>query len=96
MHASQFKNLLADLPRLSPEQLTNLRAAADRLHQHTHSLSSIDAAMTGVGCPHCNSFKYTKNGICRGVQRYRCKDCSRTFNAATNTPLSHQSGTRVT
>jgi transposase-like protein len=89
MRASQFKNLLADLASLSPEQLTNLRAAADSLYQRTHALSSFEAAMAGVGCPHCNSFKYTKNGLARGIQRYRCKDCSRTFNAATNTPLSH-------
>jgi transposase-like protein len=89
MRVSQFKNLLAELPRLSPEQLTNLRAAADRQHQHTHALSALDAAVAGAGCPHCNSFKCTKNGHGRGVQRYRCKDCSKTFNAATNTPLSH-------
>jgi hypothetical protein len=31
MRASQFKNLLADLASLSPEQLTNLRLAADNL-----------------------------------------------------------------
>ena len=89
MRVSQFKNLLAELPRLSPEQLTNLRAAADRLHQHTHALSSMDAAIAGAGCPHCNRFKRVKNGLGRGTQRYHCKDCSRTFNAATNTPLSH-------
>lgn len=89
MRASQFKNLLADLPRLSPEQLTGLRAAADALHQHAHTLSSFDAAIEGAGCPHCNSFKFTKNGLSRGLQRYRCRDCSKTFNAATNTPLSY-------
>ena len=66
MRASQFKNLLADLQSLSPEQLSDLRAEADRLHQRTHALSSLDAAMVGVGCPHCNSFKYTKNGLGRG------------------------------
>lgn len=89
MRSSQFKSLLAELPQLSPEQLTALRAAADGLHQQTSALSSINAAMDGVGCPHCNSFKYTKNGLVRGIQRYRCKGCSRTFGAATNTPLSH-------
>ena len=87
MRASQFKNLLADLHSLSSEQLADLRAEADRLHQRTHALGSLDAAMVGAGCPHCNSFKYTKNGLGRGVQRYRCKDCAQTFNAATNTPL---------
>ena len=82
MRASQFKNLLADLHSLSSEQLADLRAEADRLHQRTHALGSLDAAMIGAGCPHCNSFKYTKNGLGRGVQRYRCKDCAQTFNVS--------------
>jgi transposase-like protein len=89
MRASLFKNLLAELPTLRPEQLVSLRAAAELLHQNARALSSFDAAMEGAGCPHCNSFKLTKNGLSRGLQRYRCKSCLRTFNAATNTPLSH-------
>ena len=34
------------------------------------------------GCPHCGSLKYSKDGHEKsGVQRYRCKICSRSFNA---------------
>ena len=89
MRSSQFKNLIAILPELSPEQLAGLRAATDQLHQHTRAMSSLDEAIAGAGCPHCNSFKCVKNGIGRGMQRYRCTGCSRTFNAATKTPLAH-------
>ena len=89
MRASQFKALLAMLPGLSSEQLAALRSETEQIHHHSRALSSIDEAMAGAGCPHCNSFKSVKNGTGRGVQRYRCKDCSKTFNAATNTPLAH-------
>ncbi|WNO03989.1 IS1595 family transposase [Rhodoferax mekongensis] len=89
MRASQFKALLAMLPGLSPEQLADLRSETERIHHHSRARCSIDEAMAGAGCPHCNSFKCVKNGTGRGVQRYRCMDCSKTFNAATNTPLAH-------
>ena len=30
-------------------------------------------------CKHCESLKVSKNGINRGIQRYVCKNCKRTF-----------------
>ena len=37
-------------------------------------------------CPHCSSSKYTKDGHEKsGVQRYRCKECKRSFNSYTGT-----------
>lgn len=39
-------------------------------------------------CLHCGSESITRNGSNRGLQRYRCKDCGRSFNATTETPLS--------
>ncbi|WP_134704525.1 IS1 family transposase [Ammoniphilus sp. YIM 78166] len=38
-------------------------------------------------CPHCNSLSIVRYGMYRDRQRYKCKDCSRTFNDFTNTPL---------
>jgi transposase-like protein len=88
MCTSQFKSLLEERPSLCPQQLDDLRAAADVLHQRANAMSAFDKAVEGTDCPHCNSFKFTKNGFSRGLQRYRCNACSRTFNAATNTPQS--------
>jgi transposase-like protein len=34
-------------------------------------------------CKKCKSIQYVKNGIVRGMQRYRCKSCSYNF---TSTP----------
>ena len=36
-------------------------------------------------CPHCGCAEVVKDGHLRGVQRYRCKHCGRTFNLSTNT-----------
>lgn len=39
-------------------------------------------------CPHCKHDSFWKWGHASGLQRWRCKQCSKTFNALTNTPLS--------
>ena len=38
-------------------------------------------------CPHCSSERIVKNGNVRGIQRFKCKDCGRTFSYTTNTIL---------
>lgn len=42
-----------------------------------------------LGCPHCDSHDVVHWGHASAIPRYRCKDCRRTFNALTKTPLAH-------
>lgn len=39
-------------------------------------------------CPHCDSMQVVRNGLVRGLQRYKCRGCGKTFNALTGTPLA--------
>ena len=39
-------------------------------------------------CPHCSSERIVKNGNVRGIQRFKCKDCGRTFSYTTNRSAS--------
>ena len=39
-------------------------------------------------CPHCAREGAVSRGMARGLRRYQCKGCGRTFNALTGTPLS--------
>jgi transposase-like protein len=41
-----------------------------------------------VGCPHCGNRAVVGWGRASALPRYRCKACSRTFNALTKTPLA--------
>ena len=34
-----------------------------------------------VGCKHCGSKKRVKNGYVQRKQRYKCKDCNKTYRA---------------
>lgn len=42
----------------------------------------------GLGCIHCGSVKVKRNGKYRNRQRYLCRDCGKSFNDLTNTPIS--------
>jgi transposase-like protein len=42
-----------------------------------------------VGCPHCDNHAVVRWGQASDLPRYRCKACSRTFNALTKTPLAN-------
>ena len=39
----------------------------------------------GINCPHCNSFNIKKNGHKGLIQRFLCKDCSKSFTSRNNT-----------
>lgn len=45
--------------------------------------------VVSLGCPHCANRDVVRWGRASGLPRYRCKSCSRTFNALTKTPLAH-------
>lgn len=45
----------------------------------------------GLGCIHCGSVKVKRNGKYRERHRYLCRDCGKSFNDLSNTPIS---GTR--
>ncbi|MCT4637725.1 MAG: IS1595 family transposase [Bacteroidales bacterium] len=40
-------------------------------------------------CPYCDSRSYNRWGIRSDLQRYKCKECGKTFNTLTGTPLAH-------
>ena len=37
--------------------------------------------MGGLGCKHCGSGSFVRNGMAHGRQRYRCEACGRSFTA---------------
>ncbi len=42
----------------------------------------------GLACIHCGSLSLKRNGKYRSRQRYLCKDCGKTFNDITASPIS--------
>ena len=89
MDHKQFQEWLSGIDHLRPAQRREAEAAFTGGSQATASLAAIEA---GVGedrrCPHCGTTGAVSRGKARGLRRYQCKGCKKTFNAATGTPLS--------
>ncbi len=85
MHNKAFSRLLSQLQKLTFEQTKKVE---NYLHvkSSTEKLEEITGEVNN--CPHCKSESFYKWGVRSGLQRYKCKDCSKTFNALTNTSLA--------
>ncbi|WP_313704756.1 IS1595 family transposase [Massilia sp.] len=89
MQAIKFKRWIDGVRLLSEGQrrqlLESLRPALglDRLR------AAIEAAAPSrLVCPGCGGARHHRHGRDRGLQRYRCRACGKTFSALTGTPLA--------
>ena len=89
MKAPRFKKWFASLPALNqPQRLRVLEAL--RPAAGLHALLALIEQWRGPGrrCPHCRCPGWQRHGQANGLQRYRCRQCRRTFNDLTGTPLA--------
>ena len=89
MENERFSYLLSELMNLAPEQKAVVMKS---LSEHTAARRAeeiIDTERFRPACPDCGCKKVVKYGKISGLQRYRCKECKRTFNALTGTSMSH-------
>ena len=85
MENRAFSKLLEQLKNLTPSQK---EIVSIQLHEE-NSLEVVQESMDKVeSCPHCQSQSFHKWGTRANIQRYRCKECHKTFNALTGTPLA--------
>jgi transposase-like protein len=89
MEARKFKDFVKQASRLPQRQRADLAALLNRslLQQQTVAVIE-DAGARHRACPRCRSSHLHRHGEAHGLQRYRCADCGRTFNALTDTPLA--------
>ncbi|MDR1708424.1 MAG: helix-turn-helix domain-containing protein [Candidatus Accumulibacter sp.] len=90
MKQKEFGALLAQVETLTAKQKTRLRQALDTSLAKPTPGQVIDEEFSAQrACPACGSQSVQKWGIVSGLQRYRCKECKRTFNALTGTSMAH-------
>ena len=77
--------------RLPPEErkafTAHVKAAVQAGGFNLGKLMEAKADSDGIKCPHCNCMEIVKFGKRKGVQRYRCDDCRKTFSSVTGTFL---------
>jgi transposase-like protein len=89
MDGKGFQALVAQLGDLSTVQREALIAALKRKLPVDEAVELIDTRFCAdATCGHCGSKDVRGWSSQSGLKRYRCKDCSKTFNALTGTPLA--------
>lgn len=82
MKTKNSTKLIKQLKTLSSEELSAL------IYEVKKQTILINHYRNGVVCPKCGQKHIQKFGKCKNQQRYRCKDCGKTFTEYTNTIFS--------
>lgn len=89
MKSTEFKGLRLAVSELDHQQRKQLLETLAHQTDEVQVTEIIESSFDGKkACPHCHSVKLYRFGVVSGLQRYRCRDCKRTFNALTKTPLA--------
>ena len=89
MDSLKFQKLIATLGELTEDQRRTVAAMLSGHGDLAEVTSMIEARFaTQVLCPHCRSTNVGSWGRACGLKRYRCRECRKSFNALTGTPLA--------
>jgi transposase-like protein len=77
------------LGTLTKRQASKVVALLEQVSAEVRAAQILEKAATAnLECPGCRSGAFYRHGQAHGLQRYRCIDCSKTFNSLTGTPLA--------
>ena len=89
MDGLQFQHLIAALGELTEVQRQTAVAILCSPGELAEVTSVIEARFGAqILCPYCKSLNVGSWGRACGLKRYRCRDCRKSFNALTGTPLA--------
>ncbi len=89
MRKPNVSRIVAVLRKLTPSQLKAVSAEVAAMEARSGATAVVEGRFAaGASCPHCCSQRVYRHGQANGLQRYRCRECRRTFNALSGTPLS--------
>lgn len=89
MIPAQFTKLIADLENLTDHQIRYVENWLKGVDGAAALISELEQRLVdSPECPHCHSSLINRHGKVNKMQRYRCKNCGKTFVATTSTPLA--------
>ncbi|MGI4718637.1 MAG: IS1595 family transposase [Janthinobacterium lividum] len=88
MQAAGFRKWIGRLTQLDRKQREQLLALLRPAVGLDQVCAAIEGARPAPACPSCAGERRHRHGHDRGVQRYRCCACGRTYSALTGTPLA--------
>lgn len=92
MQGNKFEQLMCDIADLTPLQHNQLRERLEEVKGEADVVRLIAHDNEGLPlCPHCGAPDPIRWGQRHEAQRFRCRQCKRTFNLFTGTPLANLS-----
>lgn len=89
MTPSKFSKLVIQLDQLTDKQNQELQDLLSEQEPVKKIIRQLEHRLIEEPeCPHCHSSIINRFGKKGDMQRYRCKNCLKTFTATTNTPLA--------
>lgn len=89
MEKADFKHWMAFLEDLNRRQQRQLQEKFAGILARKRVSRYLETPSKELVCPHCGSKSIVRWGTRNDMQRYRCKQCKRTFNSLTGTPLAY-------
>ena len=89
MKTMEFKAWMKSIERMSRNQRDKLRKRLEGKAHADEVIAMIEGGQDDKpACPKCKGTELYRWGKVSGLQRYRCRQCNRTFNALTGTSLA--------
>ena len=89
MQKFNITRIVVMLRKLTQSELKAVSAEVTALEDGLGATAIIEGRFAaGAFCPNCHCKRVYLHGQANGLQRYRCRECLRTFNAVSGTPLS--------
>lgn len=89
MDARAFEMFVRLLSTLTNRQMSKVVGLLEHQSEQGKTAAVLEkAAAANLECPRCRSKRFYGHGEAHGLHRYRCRDCSKTFNSLTGTPLA--------
>jgi len=87
MNTKAYREWFQDLERLTRSQRKSVLSQLNAVESREFIIDELENNHAHQ-CPHCQSSQLGRWGRQSGLQRFRCKDCGKCFNALTGTPLA--------
>ena len=89
MKSAELMQWLATVSELTHHQRKQLEKVLKQQSDELKVLELIETSFEAKNaCPCCGGVKLYRHGVVNGLQRYYCRQCQKTFNALTETPLA--------
>ncbi len=88
MKQQTFHQFLSAVESFNSRQTRQLEEKLKQLKAENQAASLLETPMEILTCPHCGSSDKWRWGKRHNLQRYRCKECNKTYNSLTGTPLA--------